>query len=298
MTTENITESNMQLMFAEILALKNQLHGLQLQTQVQAETTAAVASVAANNQQLVQYVLADLIVHPEKFSANKSSYSLTSFKMATERVFELSGSRFPDDRSKIIYIGNLLECPARRWYNSIQSRSSDEARLLMSNLDHFWSVMAAHFGIKESRIQVELKLLRFRQDKLTAAEFGTRFKQMASTINSPERPLIAIFILNLNEKTMTSLRHQQNFPDRLEDLIQLCVRSDDDYLGQDKSFGSRLLSFRDDDKMDVSAVERDYSDLVFNYCRKKEHIKRNCPVRIKKSKGKGASDLKASAARQ
>lgn len=78
MTTENFIESNMQLMLAEILALKSQ---------VQAETTAAVASVAANNQQLVQYILADPIVHPEKFSANKPSYSLNSFKIATERVF-------------------------------------------------------------------------------------------------------------------------------------------------------------------------------------------------------------------
>lgn len=298
MTTENITESNMQLMFAEILALKNQLQGLQLQSQVQAETTAAVASVAANNQQLVQYVLADPIVHPEKFSANKSSYSLNSFKMATERAFELSGNRFPDDRSKIIYIGNLLEGPARRWYDSIQSRSSDETRLLMSNLDHFWSAMAAYFGIKESRIQVELKLLRFRQDKLSVVDYATRFKNIASTIDYPERPLIAIFISNLNEKTMAYLRHQSNFPDRLEDLIQLCIRSDDDYLGQNKSFGSHHLSFRDDNKMDVSAVDRDYSDLVCNYCRKKGHIKRNCTILLKKAKGEGSSDPKAQAARQ
>ena len=54
----------------------------------------------------VHFVIADPIVAPEKFSGSRNAYPISSFKLAVGRVFDLSGDRFPTERSKIAYIGN------------------------------------------------------------------------------------------------------------------------------------------------------------------------------------------------
>ncbi len=72
--------------------------------------------------------------------------------------------------------------------------------------------MTKHFGIKDTRIQSEIKFHRFRQGRLSVNEYGIRFKQMAATIDFNERALITNFISNLNDDVIEFLR-LQDIPD-------------------------------------------------------------------------------------
>lgn len=211
-------EMSSENLVAQIMELQALVQSLQAQVHAQAQVQAPV----------IQYVVADPIVTPERFSGNQR-FPLSSFKLAVERVFNSAGPRFPDDKSKINYIGNLLDGLARRWLDTVQLSSSEESRQILSNLAVFWESMSKHFGSKDTRLQTEIKLVRFRQGKLSATEFAIRFKQLAATVEFNERALIAIFISNLNVDVVEFLR-RQSAPERLEDLVNVCNRFDYDYL--------------------------------------------------------------------
>lgn len=253
----------------------------------------------------VQYVVADPIAMPDRFSGSPR-FPLTSFKLSVERVFELSPGRFPSPRSRILFIGNLLDGSARRWFDSLQLVGTEESERTLSDLNAFWETMAKHFGLKDSRLQSEIKLLRFRQSKLTVSEFGIRYKQLASTVEFNERALVANFIANLNEDVLDFLRRNV-IPEKLEDLIQFCSKFDVDYLdpGRRTSTVRNLSSTptNSSNMMDIGVIGQELDEesgisekLICNYCRMKGHIKKDCKKLLGKI-SRGSEDPKAPATR-
>lgn len=253
-----------------LLGQINELRGVIQSMQIQQMPQGQVATV--------QYVIADPVAMPDRFSGSRSSYNLTSFRLAVERVFELSGGRFPNDRSKVTFIGNLLDGPARRWFDSVEMTKSEESLRISHNINYFWESMAKHFGLKDSKLQSELKLIKLKQQNLSVSEYGIRYKQMASTLEFNERALVAIFIANLNDQTLDFLKRQSSIPEQLDELIQLCVRVDNDYLDP-KGRTSRPHFAANEQHMDVGVIAENRSSPKFlcNFCKLPGHIKRNCP---------------------
>lgn len=293
------TEYNQDSLVAQIIELQNAVQELstqQAQVHAQAQQVVHLQSSATP----VQYVVADPIAMPDRFSGG-ARFPLSSFKLSVERVFELSSGRFPSPRSKIIFIGNLLDGPARRWFDSMQLLGSDESERILSDLVYFWEVMTRHFGLKDSRLQSEIKLLRFKQSKLSVAEFGIRYKQLASTVEFYERALVANFIANLNDDVLDFLRRNV-IPEKLDELIQLCSKFDIDYLdpGRKVAVSKHSTSTLNNNMMDISVIDvfEDEVDsdkkLICNYCRMRGHIKKNCKRLLSKS-AKFSEDPKASA---
>ena len=236
---------------------------------------------------LIQYVMTDTTVHPEKFSGSKKSYGLQSFKLAIERVFTLSEGRFNTDNRKVNYIGSLLEGPAQSWFNSIQSSSTVEAASIMNNVELFWLSMSRHFAVKHSELQAELEFLDFNQDKLRVSEYSIRFRQLASTLKFNDAALRAIFIRNLNPKAKRVLKNQSDIPKSLDEVIELCIRSDTDFLEfhnrvvftENKPFAGRDSSWAGQTQQ-VAAVSRrieTHGKMECNYCHEIGHIKKYCP---------------------
>lgn len=246
----------------------------------------------------VHYVMTDAPVHPEKFSGNKKSYGLQSFRLAIERVFTLSEGRFNSDYRKIIYIGNLLEGPAQSWFNAMQSSCADDAVAIMNDVEIFWRAMSRHFGVKNSVLEKELEFLEFCQDRFRVSDYAIRFRQLASTLRFNDAALRAIFIKNLNSKAKRALRNQNDIPESLDAVIELCIRSDSEFL----DFGNRSVVsesrpyFNRDSSwagqtQQVAAIEGQ-SKLECNYCRQVGHIKKFCPRLpqggLKKPRGPGS----------
>jgi hypothetical protein len=260
------------------------------------ELRGVVQALQSSNQPApVQYVVTDPVVMPERFSGSKSSYPLGSFKLAVERVFELSPGRFPTDKAKVTFIGNLLDGPARRWLDTVQQTKTDDSFRVINNLDYFWESMSRHFGLKDSRLQGEIKLIKFKQLTLSVSDFGIRFKQMASTVDFNDRALVALFISNLNESALNFLRKQSVIPEKLDELIQLCCRVDDDFLDP-KTKHFRNSPIHTGNQMDVSVISE--QRVICNYCRLEGHLKKFCPKLLKKGDKKNDDHPKASATRQ
>lgn len=246
----------------------------------------------------VHYVMTDAPVHPEKFSGNKKSYGLQSFRLAIERVLTLSEGRFNTDNRKIIYIGNLLEGPAQSWFNAMQSSNADDAVIIMNNLEMFWRAMSRHFGIKNSGLEREMEFLDFCQDRIRVSDYAIRFRQLASTLNFNDVALRAIFIKNLNSKAKKALRNQNDIPDTLDAVIELCIRSDSEFLdfGNRGLFSENRNSFNRDSSwagqtQQVAVIEA-HSKFECNYCHQVGHIKKFCPRLpqggLKKTRGPGS----------
>ena len=145
-----------------------------------------------------------------------------------KRVFNSAGPRFPDDKSKINYIGNLLDGLARRWLIRSSCRHR-ESRQILSNPRCFWESMSKHFGSKDTRLQTEIKLVRFRQGKLSATEFAIRFKQLAATVEFNES-FDCSFYFEFERRCCGIPSVVKSAPGTSEDLVNVCNRFDYDYL--------------------------------------------------------------------
>jgi hypothetical protein len=139
--------------------------------------------------------------------------------------------------------------------------------------------MSRHFGLKDSRLQGKTKLIKFKQLTLSVSDFGIRFKQMASTVDFNDRALVALFISNLNESALNFLKKQSVIPEKLDELIQLCCRVDDDFLDP-KTNHFRNSPIHTGNQMDVSVISE--QRVICNYCRLEGHLKKFCPKLLKK----------------
>lgn len=84
----------------------------------------------------------------------------------------------------------------------------------------FWLEMSRHFGPTETRLQAELRLFAFAQpDNMTSVAYTIAFKQLASSLDLPERCLRIFYLGNLNEKAQGFLNKLQSIPEKLVDLV-------------------------------------------------------------------------------
>ena len=112
---------------------------------------------------------------PDKFSGSKKNYTVVNFKLAVRRIFQNMPNRYPDDASRIKFIGNLLEGSARKWLDAVELSNSPESVSIV-----FWLMLEKHFGHKTMPFENVVNLVAFKQGKTETSDYNVRFKQLAS----------------------------------------------------------------------------------------------------------------------
>lgn len=91
-------------------------------------------------------------------------------------------------------------------------------------------VHVSSFWIKDLDFKWEIKLIKFKQLTLSVSDFGSRFTKWRRLVDSNDRALVALFIELEWERIEFLEKNSLSIPEKLDELIQLCCRVDDDFL--------------------------------------------------------------------
>lgn len=166
--------------------------------------------------------IADPCPVPEKLTGEKKSYRVANFRLAVERVFDFLHDIYPDNSSRIKYIGNLLAGDARDWWDNLVVSNTEEAIAIQGDLESFWSHLEKHYGTLVMPFEKEVNLIRFNQGELGIRDFNLKFKVLASKVNFNEEALCAVYIANLNPPTLDFLKKSPPIPKTLQNLMERC----------------------------------------------------------------------------
>ena len=140
--------------------------------------------------------------------------------------------------------------------------------------------MSHHFGPTETRLQAELRLFSFAQeDDMPTTDYTIAFKQLASSLDLPERCLRIFYLGNLNERAQSFLNRLQSIPEKMADLYALAPRIDNSFFG-DTSSETRTVTFGFGPRNVVASATPSppsSTRLKCKYCRKFGHKRENCP---------------------
>ena len=277
---------------ADLAALSGEMNTLRsaysnLQASVNNPAPAQVVPVAPTIP-VVQYLISEQMPMPDKFSGSKKNYTVVNFKLAVRRIFENIPNRYPDDASKIKFIGNLLEGSARKWLDAVELSTSPESVSILTHLDIFWLMLEKHFGHKSMPFENEVNLLAYKQGKNRISDFNVRFKQLASALDFNETALCAIYIFNLNEDTLNFLIRMPPIPRKLDELMERCAHLDSSFLSPRTGIDSSRAM-----QIDVVSQASHDKKLFCRYCKERSHMIDSCTKlarRNSKSSSSGRSD--------
>jgi hypothetical protein len=137
-------------------------------------------------------------------------------------VIALQPSRFPDERTKIIYFGSFLRDTAFLWFQPYITGSSQQE--WMNNLDTFIGRFKEAFGDPDEEATAERNLFSLRQ-KGSAATYAADFQRYASLLSWDKQALKAQYYRGLKEQIKDEFARTGK-PETFQEMVTQSIRID------------------------------------------------------------------------
>lgn len=134
-------------------------------------------------------------------------------------------ARFPDDLSKICFLCSFLKGYAFTWAMPyLESLGTDDMDACMFSFSAFTAEFRSSFGEVNEQLHTETKLLRLRQGRDSAAEYGAMFRRLSSSTGYNDAALMGMFREGLSEDLKDEIATRElpeDLPSYMTKVIEL-----------------------------------------------------------------------------
>lgn len=156
---------------------------------------------------------------PDRFDG--SNFSCRQFLLQLKLVFSLNPNAYPTDHSKSLYLMSLLKGPAFEWASTFLEKDDP----ILDDYESFTKTLSEIFE-EPDRVQSAMnRLSNLHQGSDSAAEYTSKFKQLACSVPWDELALTHQFRLGLNGQIKDFLA-THDLPTTLQGMITLAIRID------------------------------------------------------------------------
>ena len=158
---------------------------------------------------------------PSKFDGGRER--CRDFVNQVRLIFRLQPARYPDDRTKIGFIGTLLTGTAAAWFSP-----HFEADLeIMSNLELFLEGLEEAFGDLDRASVAANKIRRLRQGQNSVSEYAAAFRRICSDLEWGEGAFVDQFRWGLRDEVkdlMLTIAVPKSLPEAIKSAVACDVR--------------------------------------------------------------------------
>jgi hypothetical protein len=162
------------------------------------------------------------IALPDKFDGDRRK--LRGFMNQIELLFALNPSRYPNDSTKVAFIGSLLSGKALAWFNPLFENRIKYATLL-ANYSSFTMAFQNTFGDPDRMLMADAHLRDLHQGAKPASSYAAEFKAVSSDVDWNEAALISQFRLGLRQELKDMLLYH-DLPETLDAFVTLAIKCD------------------------------------------------------------------------
>lgn len=164
------------------------------------------------------------ISNPEKFSGKMSDAK--NFVAVCRDIIALQPSRFPDERSKIIFVGTNFVGNALTWYRNVRMEHEWTANPELATIERFFELILYTFDDPNSVYVSRDQLSRIKQGNESCLSYTTRFRNVAIETGYNEVAKVALFRNGLNDSLKDALANMQSLPETFEQFSKLAITLD------------------------------------------------------------------------
>lgn len=234
---------------------------------------------------------------PEKFNGNRKFFR--NFITQINAMFTLNSSRFPNDVSKVLFIGSLLTGDAASWFESITRDTYDH------NYTDFMENFRVMFSDPHSQTTARREIRELRQGKMSATTYCMRFMALSVDTGFCEESLKDFLEYNLNPQIQDIIATSANVPKDLKQFINFVISIDNRLFDRRRRAGLNgkpnnfqtvtntsgptpmdlgviaSHSGRDNQHAPLSKEEKDRRrrEGLCMYCGVSGHLAKNCPAK-------------------
>ena len=166
-----------------------------------------------------QKSLEPIVSLPAKFDGNRAL--CRSFISQVRLIFKLQPNRYPDDSTKIGFIGTLLAGTAAVWFAPLFEQNSP----ILQDLTLFLKEFERTFGEYDRKSVAANKIHALKQGRKSASEYAAEFRQISCDLPWGEAALVDLFLRGLNDD-IKDLLLIFPVPENLHDAISSAVSCD------------------------------------------------------------------------
>ena len=158
---------------------------------------------------------------PEHFSGQPGR--LRDFILAAQTIFDLQASRFQNDRTKILFVGTLLDGPPLFWFRALREERPEPSQL--QSFASFREALELSFGDPNIVASAQRRLRLFSQGNRPASVFASELRRIVRDTGFNDQALCEAFRLNLSSEVKDHLVFTEE-PQTLQDLMHLAIKVD------------------------------------------------------------------------
>jgi hypothetical protein len=160
------------------------------------------------------------VASPEFFSGSRQG--LTSFFTQVNMVIGLQPSRYPTEKTKVLYAGSFLRGTALLWFQPYVSKTPEDP--IMNDFELFCKKLKELFGDPNERATAERNLYALKQ-KGSATSYLADFQRYSVLVEWNDQAKMAQFYRGLKEMVKDELAKQDD-SQTLTELMERAVKID------------------------------------------------------------------------
>jgi Retrotransposon gag protein/Zinc knuckle len=157
---------------------------------------------------------------PDRFSGDRRQFRI--FMSQVKTVFKLNASRFPNDESKVLYIGSLLTGDAAIWFEAMYNSSMAD----FNNYKTFQSFFESLYKDPNDQFTAQREIVKLSQGKGSATAYTTRFLALSVRSGYDDTALLYMFHEGLSDEVKDVLATTPHVPEHLDEFVRLAIAID------------------------------------------------------------------------
>ena len=277
---------NQELLYAEIQRLRQEIEVLRTQHATPTHHASAPYTAPTPHYDPIE----PNVSLPAKFDGTKSH--CRDFLNQVRLIFQLQPRRYPDDRTRIGFIGTLLTGTAAAWFSPLFENNSPS----LTDFARFTQEFEENFGDFDRATTAANQIRNLRQGFKTASEYAANFRRISCDLRWGEGALIDQFRHGLNNE-IKDLLLTLPIPVTLQEAITSAVRCDNRLIERrnerhtEGPFIPRSNFINGPTPMELDATRIRFGKLTPEeksrrrnsglclYCGKPGHVASNCPAK-------------------
>lgn len=168
---------------------------------------------------------------PQEFNGAKGT--LERFRMQCLLAIEMSGSKLPTDRKKVLYIVSFLRGAAYDWVHPhfkdflqhSESKQKEYTKTLFKDYASLFDEMEEVFDNGDEALEADRDIRALRQ-RTSAAHYRAEFQILAAKLDWNDDALASQFYRGLKEGVRREITLHHERPSVLKDLAELAIKID------------------------------------------------------------------------
>ena len=170
----------------------------------------------------------------------KERRKLKFFLGQCEATFALQASRFPSDRTKILFVGQHMSDRAANWFSSRYLAHLASQPDKFQNYTTFKTDVIANWGDPDVTKTAIRELKRLEQGRRSASDYAASFLEYSEDSGYNDKALIEQFRSHLKEAVKDDLARMENEPTTLEEFIKSAIKIDNRIWDREQERRSKL----------------------------------------------------------